>query len=154
MITEPRWRSLNSSGLAFLVLTVCVLLLAGRVAGAQQPPASQSQVTFAKDVMPILQRSCQNCHRPGSVAPMSLMTYEDTRPWARSIKQRVSTREMPPWGIDKNVGIQDFKNDWSLSDAEIAKIVRWTDSGAPMGNPADMPPPRVFDDPRLWHIGN
>jgi hypothetical protein len=122
------------------------------MANAQQP-ASRS-VTFAKDVAPILQRSCQNCHRPGSVAPMSLMTFEDARPWARSIKTRVSKREMPPWGIDKNVGIQSFKNDISLSDDEIAKIVKWVDDGAPMGNLADMPAPRQFDDPRMWHIGN
>lgn len=144
--------TLSLTGLAFVVSLAGAAWSTAAVASAQQPAAGQ--VTFAKDVAPILQRSCQNCHRPGSVAPMSLMTYEDTRPWARAIKQRVSNREMPPWGIDKNVGIQEFKNDWSLSDDEIAKIVRWVDSGAPMGNPADMPPARVFDDPRLWHIGN
>jgi hypothetical protein len=105
-------------------------------------------------VAPILQRSCQNCHRPGSVAPMSLMTYEDVRPWARSIKTRVSKREMPPWTLDKNVGIQEFKNDISLSDEEIAKVNKWVDSGAPVGNLADMPKARTFDDPRIWHIGN
>src|ERR1700752_4118473 len=82
--------------------------------------ASSDQVTFAKDVAPILQRDCQNCHRPGSIGPMSLLTYEDARPWARSIKQKVSQRDMPPWYIDKNVGIRDFKNDVSLSDGEIA----------------------------------
>jgi hypothetical protein len=141
-------RILGSTGLAF------ALTLVGGVgiANAQQP-ASRS-VTFTKDIAPILQRSCQNCHRPGSVAPMSLMTFEDARPWARSIKTRVSKREMPPWGIDKNVGIQSFKNDISLSDDEIAKIVKWVDDGAPMGNLADMPAPRQFDDPRMWHIGN
>jgi hypothetical protein len=154
MTTTPCRRIPRSSGLVFLTAAASVMLLAGSAANAQQPSASQSHVTFAKDVMPILQRSCQNCHRPGSVAPMSLMTYEDTRPWARAIKLRVSAREMPPWGIDKNVGIQEFKNDWSLSDAEIAKLTRWADAGAPLGNHADMPPPRVFDDPRLWHIGN
>jgi mono/diheme cytochrome c family protein len=122
--------------------------------GAQQPAASQGQVTFAKDVAPILQRSCQNCHRPGSVAPMSLLTYEDARPWARSIKTRVSKREMPPWGIDKNVGIQEFKEDISLTDDELAKVVKWVDDGAPLGNPADMPAPLTFVDNRPWHIGN
>ena len=121
---------------------------------AQQPSASQGQVTFAKDVAPILQRSCQNCHRPGSVAPMSLITYEDARPWARSIKTRVSKREMPPWGIDKNVGIQEFKEDISLTDDELAKVVKWVDDGAPMGNAADMPAPLTFTDNRPWHIGN
>jgi mono/diheme cytochrome c family protein len=121
---------------------------------AQQPSASQGQVTFAKDVAPIFQRSCLNCHRPGSVAPMSLITYEDARPWARSIKTRVSKREMPPWGIDKNVGIQAFKEDISLTDDELAKVVKWVDDGAPMGNAADLPAPLTFTDNRPWHIGN
>ena len=77
--------------------------------------AGAQTVTFTKDVAPILQRSCQNCHRPGQMAPMSLMTYQDVRPWARSIKQRVAERSMPPWGIDPHVGIQSFKNDPSLT---------------------------------------
>ena len=87
--------------------------------GAQQsttPAARQAQVTFTKDVAPILQRNCQQCHRPGSIAPMSLLTYQDARPWARSIKQKVVAREMPPWHIDRNVGITKFKDDPSLSD--------------------------------------
>jgi hypothetical protein len=121
---------------------------------AQQPAANAAQVTFAKDIAPIMQRSCQNCHRPGSVAPMSLLTYEEARPWARSIKNRVTKREMPPWGIDPNVGLQEFKNDLSLTEAEVALIGKWVDAGAPMGNPADLPKPRQFDDPRMWHIGN
>lgn len=137
-----------------LPLTMVIGLAASARLDAQKPATGQGPVTFAKDVAPILQRSCQNCHRTGSVAPMSLLTYEETRPWARAIKQRVSARDMPPWGIDRNVGIQQFKNDVSLSDAEIAAIARWADDGAPLGNPADMPPPRRFDDPRLWHIGN
>jgi hypothetical protein len=84
---------------------------------------------------------------------MSLMTYEDARPWARSIKTRVAAREMPPWHLDRHVGIQKFKNDPSLSDAEIATIVTWVDSGAPRGNPADMPPPRQFADGSEWQLG-
>ena len=84
---------------------------------------------------------------------MSLLTYEDVRPWARAIKQRTSQREMPPWFIEKNVGIQQFKDDPSLSDAEIALIAKWVDSGAPRGNPADMPPPRQFPDGIEWTIG-
>src|SRR6185295_14126313 len=110
-------------------------------------------VTFTKDIAPIFQKSCQGCHRPGQMAPMSLMTYQDVRPWARSIKQRVADREMPPWGIDPHVGIQSFKNDPSLREDEIEKIVKWVDAGAPMGNAADMPKPRVFDDSDRWHIG-
>ena len=83
---------------------------------AGQSATEQAQVTFTKDVAPILQNNCQACHRPGSIAPMSLLTYEETRPWARSIKQKVVAREMPPWFIDKNVGVQHFSNDRSLTD--------------------------------------
>ena len=124
----------SSIGLGVL-LTVVIAVAASPWLSAQKPSASRGQVTFAKDVAPILQRSCQNCHRTGSVAPMSLLTYEETRPWARAIKRRVSAREMPPWGIDRNVGIQHFKNDPSLSDAEIAddRTVggRWSAAGEP-----------------------
>ena len=104
-----------------------------------------SSVTFTADIAPLLQRSCQSCHRPGSIAPMSLITYEDVRPWARSIKQNVETGKMPPWFVDKTVGIQHFKDDRSLNDEEIATISRWVDGGAPKGNPADMPPPVTFE---------
>ena len=85
--------------------------------------AQSADVTFTKDVAPILQRSCQTCHREGAIAPMSLLTYEEARPWARSISQKVQTRTMPPWYIDKNVGVQGFRYDRSLSDAEIATLV-------------------------------
>ena len=118
-----------------------------------QGAAPDQQVTFTRDVAPIFQRSCVTCHRPGEIAPMSLMTYEDARPWARSIKTRVSTREMPPWHIDRHIGIQKFKDDPSLSDEEIATIVKWVDSGAPRGNPADMPPLRQFAEAAEWQIG-
>src|SRR6202165_993400 len=91
--------------------------------------SAQGQVTFTKDVAPILQRSCQNCHRPGSIAPMSLLTYNDARPWARSIKAKVALREMPPWHIDRNIGVNKFKDDPSLTDAEIASISKWVDAG-------------------------
>src|SRR5437870_5344085 len=95
------------------------------MAAAQGSVAKDGTVTFTKDVAPILQRSCVRCHRPGEMAPMSLMTYEDVRPWARSIKTRVVAREMPPWHIDRTVGIQSFKDDPSLSDEEIATIASW-----------------------------
>jgi hypothetical protein len=114
---------------------------------------AQGQVTFTKDVAPILQARCQVCHRPDTFAPMSLLTYEDARPWAKSIKLKVVAREMPPWYIDKNVGVRHFKNDVSLSDDEIATIVKWVDAGAPKGNAADMPPPRKFEDTDTWHMG-
>src|SRR5437868_15077153 len=86
-------------------------------------------VTFSKDIAPILQSKCQDCHQPNSIAPMSLISYEETRPWARSIKNRVSARQMPPWHIDKSVGVQKFKNDMSLTDEQIDTIVRWVAAG-------------------------
>src|SRR5579872_509007 len=79
-------------------------------------------VTFARDIAPIFQEKCQNCHRAGQMAPMSLVTYEETRPWAKSIRERVAMRQMPPWHLDKTVGIQHFQNDLSLSDQQIAII--------------------------------
>jgi hypothetical protein len=126
---------------------------------AQQSSAAgtNGDVTFSKDIAPILQRSCQNCHRPDGVAPMPLVTYEDARPWARAMKLRTGLGPkagvMPPWYVEKNIGIQHFHNDPSLSDQEIAKIARWADSGAPRGNPADMPPPREWGDGSKWAIG-
>ena len=90
-------------------------------------------MTFTKDVAPILQRSCQNCHRPDSNAPMSLITYEDARPYARSIKAKTASRLMPPWHIERNIGIQKFKDDPSLTEQEIATIAAWVDQGAPEG---------------------
>src|SRR3982075_1916473 len=96
-----------------------ILAIAAPVFAADAP----RPVTFSKDVAPILQVKCQECHQPNSIAPMSLITYQDARPWARSIKERVSTRQMPPWHIDPSVGIQKFKNDMSLSDAQIDTIV-------------------------------
>jgi hypothetical protein len=110
--------------------------------------AADAPVTFAKDVAPIFQEKCQDCHRAGSMAPMSLMTYEETRPWAKSIKQRVATKQMPPWHIDKTVGVTHFANDRSLNDQQIATIVKWVDTGAPMGNLKDMPAPKH------WPAGN
>jgi len=111
---------------------------------------SAAPVTFSKDVAPILQSKCQDCHQPNSIAPMSLITYEETRPWARSIKNRVETRQMPPWHIDRSVGVQKFKNDMSLTDDQIKTIVRWVDAGAPQGNPKDMPPPRPLVTDNEW----
>jgi hypothetical protein len=122
--------------------------------GAEQSPVDTgNQVTFTKDVAPIFQRACQNCHRPGSIAPMALLSYEDTRPWARAIKQKVAAREMPPWFIDRNVGVRKFKDDPSLTDDEIATIARWVDGGSVRGSDADMPPPRAFTDQDNWNIG-
>jgi mono/diheme cytochrome c family protein len=134
-----------------------VALCTALVVQAQQSNAPSHEVTFAKDIAPILQRSCQNCHRPDGVAPMSLVTYEDVRPWARAIKLRTGVGPhagvMPPWYVEKNIGIQQFKNDPSLSEDEIARIAQWVDAGAPRGNPNDLPPPRQWADDRTWQIG-
>jgi hypothetical protein len=108
--------------------------------------------TFTKDIAPIFQEKCEACHRPDSIAPMSLVTFEDARPWARSIKSRVSERQMPPWHLDKSVGIQEFKNDRSLSDDQIETIVRWIDQGAPKGDAKDMPPPKVWPNEQGWNF--
>ena len=102
---------------------------------------SSDAVTYAKDVATIIQQNCQTCHRPGSVAPMSLLTYEDAQQGAPLIREKVTTRQMPPWPIDTEVGIQAFKNDRSLSREEIATIAEWVDTGASLGVPADLPEP-------------
>ena len=130
---------------------VCVgaLLLPSIAAAAD---VGTTPVTFAKDIVPIFQEKCQECHRKGTAAPMSLVSYEETRPWAKSIRERVITRNMPPWHIDKTVGIQHFQNDRSLSDSQIATIVRWVDSGSPMGDPKDMPQPKNFPEDEGWTL--
>jgi hypothetical protein len=109
-------------------------------------------ITFARDVAPILQEKCQNCHRAGQMAPMSLMTYEETRPWAKSIRERVLTRQMPPWHLDKSVGIQHFQNDLSLTDNQISTITRWVDQGSPPGDAKDMPAPRQWPKDNGWQL--
>ena len=148
---------MNSRTLGILVAGCLAVMLAAPVAASAQSPAAGSEITFARDIAPILQRSCQQCHRPASVAPMSLLTYEQARPWARAIKARTQLRNkrgaMPPWFIEKDIGIQHFKDDISLSEEEIAKIATWADSGAPLGNPADLPPPLDFGNEDEWTIG-
>ena len=110
-------------------------------------------ITFSKDIMPILQDNCQECHRPQGQGPMSFMTYEEVRPWAPLIQYKVVNRQMPPWHIDRTIGIQQFKNDRSLSDEEVRIISDWVNAGAPEGNNADLPPAREFADSGEWSIG-
>ena len=105
--------------------------------------------TFSKDVAPILFKSCVECHRPTAMAPMSLLTYEDARPWARAIKQKVAARQMPPWGADPTVTA--YSNDVSLKQTEIDTIASWVDSGAPEGDKKDLPAPPQFTEG--WSIG-
>jgi len=144
-------------GSAMLGVVAVVAFVAASAAPRAQAPASAAApsvkpVTFTKDVAPILQKSCQTCHRPDQMAPMSLLTYEDARPYARAIKNKVVARLMPPWHVERNIGIQKFKDDPSLTDDEIATISAWVDQGAPKGNIADMPAPKKFDDDSIWHI--
>lgn len=133
MIQGTRWLA----GLQGLLCAGVLALVAPVAATAQE---AEAEVTFASDVAPILQQNCQTCHRPGSVAPMSLLTYEDARRYATRIKDQVERRIMPPWPMDTGVGIQRFQDDKSLSQEEINTIVQWVEDGAPMGDAADMPP--------------
>ena len=142
---------------AVAALVACGVAAATSFTVSAQQPAMKADVTFAKDISPILQRSCQNCHRPDGVAPMSLVTYNDVRPYARAIDQRTHIGPhrgvMPPWYVEKNIGIQEFKDDPSLSEAELAKISKWVAEGAPQGDLKDMPPAKSFASFDTWNIG-
>ena len=136
---------------ATLVMCVVARPFQGRIGGAESPTPQGTPISFTRDVAPILHGKCVTCHRAGEVAPMPLLTYDDARPWARSIKAKVAARQMPPWFADPSVGA--FANDARLSDAEIATITKWVDAGAPQGNPADMPPMPKSEDITTWRIG-
>ena len=131
-----------------------VLALVGVIALPQftYAQAANAPITFTKDIAPIFQEKCEACHRPDSIAPMSLVTYEQARPWAKAIRERVIMRQMPPWHLDKTVGIQKFKNDRSLSDSQIDTIVKWVDAGAPKGDLKDMPAPKQWPDESKWNF--
>jgi hypothetical protein len=139
-------------------------LMAGSVAAtlavvgsAEAQSSAASEVTFSRDVAPILQRSCESCHRPEGVAPMSLVTYNEVRPWAPIIKHRTGLRDragaMPPYYVERGIGIQHYKDDLRLTDEEIETIALWSDSGAPEGNPADLPAPVAWADVGTWTMG-
>jgi hypothetical protein len=124
-------------------LALSTLIAAAAARAADAPP-----VTFNKDVLPILQRNCQTCHRPGQAGPMSFLTYESTRPWAKAIREAVILHKMPPWFADPAAG--HFLNDPSLKRSEIDVLTRWADSGAQAGDPKDAPAPSEW--PKGWHI--
>lgn len=145
--SRARW----SAGIGTLAV-VSVLGASGDALSSGAAIPEDDPVTFTKDVAPILQVKCQACHKPDSIAPMSLLTYEDVRSWTEPIRKEITARRMPPWHLDKSVGIRHYKNDRSLTDEELATIVRWIDDGAPMGDPADMPPPREYPDPTEWQL--
>lgn len=137
-------------------------LVAGSVASAATT-ATESVPTFYKDVLPVIQKNCQGCHRPGEAAPMAFLTYEGTRPWAKAMKAAVLTKKMPPWFADPHYG--KFANDRTLAAADVSTIVNWADNGAPAGNPADAPgsihyvegwripePDLVLQVPKPFHV--
>ena len=138
---------------SFILSAISSVAIAGVAVFAGSAPLHAdvpATPTFTKDVAPILQQKCDTCHRPDGMAPMSLETYQDARPWIRSIQQRVSARQMPPWFIDKTVGIQKFKNDRSLDDDQYNTILKWIAGGAPMGDPKDMPAPIKWPSDQGW----
>ena len=119
--------------------------------------AQSDEVTFHKDIEPILQRSCQNCHRAGGAGPMPLVTFDEVAPFAGLIEYKTGLRDragaMPPWYMEKDIGIQDYKDDPSLTEEELAKVSAWARSGTPKGDPADAPAALSFDDSIKWTAG-
>ena len=119
--------------------------------------AQSEEITFHKDIEPILQANCQGCHRPGGAGPMPMLTYEQVAPFAGLIEYKTGLRDqagaMPPWYIEKDIGIQDYKDDMSLSEEEILAISTWARSGSPQGDPADAPGLLEFDDSVKWTLG-
>src|SRR5450631_2738416 len=129
------------------IMRLYVLALCG-VWGLWAAPALK-EITFHKDVEPLLQSRCQGCHRPGEAAPMSLLTYQDARPWAKAIKEAVLDRKMPPWYA--GAAHREFANDRRLSKEEISTLTAWVDGGAREGDPADAPKPLSFTEG--WAMG-
>ena len=147
--TFGNWFGRYGSTSVLGMLVVGAFLVLGGAAQAQAP-----DVTFAKDVASILQEKCEACHRTGQMAPMSLTTYAEVRPWARAIRTKVVAGDMPPWHMSKTTGIQKFVNDISLTTEQIDTIVRWVDAGAPLGNPDDLPPTREWPSGERWRVGS
>src|SRR5215471_3173217 len=123
--------------LRYLVLAAVASLPV--VAATRTVSVQTNTATFNKDILPILQRNCQTCHRPGEVAPMSFLSYDSTRPWAKAIKEAVLSKKMPPWFADPRYG--GFRNDPNLNEIEIRTLAAWADSGAPEGEAEDRPVP-------------
>ncbi len=129
------------------IVAACILPVLLLATGAQK--VTEKKVTFTKDVAPILFKSCVECHRPGEMAPMSLLTYQEARPWARSIREQVVKRAMPPWSADPKYG--HWANDPRLSQQEIDTMVAWVEAGSPKGEDKDLPPTPKFTEG--WTIG-
>ena len=144
--------SVNRTALVGLVAAGCGIAIAAVAAREPAAQAGKSAVTFTKDIAPIFQTKCQECHQPNSIAPMSLITYADAKKFASAIKSKVERRVMPPWHIDRAIGVRAFKNDRGLTDAQLNAIVSWVDGGAVEGDPKDLPPPVKFPDPTGWQL--
>src|SRR5262245_33091432 len=143
---EPMMSTGNLRRAIRQVLTSTAMLACAAGVNAAETP------TFTKDVAPIFQAKCEACHRPDSIAPMSLKTYAETRPWIRAIRTQVAEHTMPPWNIDPSVGVTKFKNDRSLSDTQVETILKWIDGGAPQGDPKDTPAPRTWPEDQGWNF--
>jgi hypothetical protein len=116
--------------------------------------ADERAVTYSEDIAAILFEKCSSCHNPDGIGPMSLLSYEQVRPWAPLISYKVERREMPPWHLDQTVGIQDYKNDASLSNEQIAQVVRWVENGAPQGDPGLTPPQPELPNAGEWQLSS
>ena len=147
MRSRPQFWSLLSPAVCAPAL---VLLLGTSGAGVAQEQSSS--LTFSEDIAPILFENCVGCHQPNGIGPMPLLSYDDVRPYASRIQRKVAAREMPPWHLDKTIGIQEYKNDISLSDLEIGQIVSWVDAGAPEGDPANLPMLPHLPDGSTWQL--
>ncbi len=147
-LATSAWRMRCSAGLA----TSVIMMWPGITPAAAQGPTETREVTFSEHVAPILQASCQECHRPGSIGPMSLLSYADARRWSDRIKTKVASREMPPYQYDTEIGIQNLRYDPRLSEADIATLVAWAEAGAPEGDRARLPPPVQWPDPAAWKL--
>ena len=137
----------------YSVKCVCLAAMAFSTStlSAQTPEPIQSP-TFSNEVVRVLQEKCQRCHQPGGIGPMPLETYEQARAWAPRIKENVRRRIMPPWHLDPTIGIQEYKNDFSLSDEQIEILVAWVDNGAPEGDSSNLPPPVDWPNWLEWEL--
>ena len=141
---------LSKSHVAPAVILVALSFPGGVDAQVTFAANDAAEVTYAKDVATIIQNNCMVCHRPGGIGPMDLVSYEDARRYARRIREQVANRLMPPYYYDNDIGIQELEHDWRLSQEEINTVVAWVDQGAPLGDPADMPPPPALIDTDEW----
>ena len=143
----------SKANMTWVGLTAAAILLTG----AGTTFAQSDDVTFSRDIVPILQQNCQECHRQGQMGPMSLMTYDEVRPWAPVIKYKTGLRDkmgtMPPYYLERGVGIQQVKYDERLSEEQLQLIAQWADNGAPQGNPENLPPVPEFRDSNEWRLG-